>query len=106
MPVQSEGAGSLQRFRAGYQRFLEWIVLGLVGFLATIVVAGVLFRKLGMPLVWYDELASIMLAWLTYYGAALAALRKAHIGFPNIVDKARPDLRRFLFWRHPGASVC
>jgi TRAP-type C4-dicarboxylate transport system permease small subunit len=96
MPVQSESVGSLPKFRAGFQRFLEWIVLGLVAFLATIVVAGVTFRKLGMPLVWYDELASIMLAWLTYYGACLAALRKAHIGFPNIVDSAPRGARRFM----------
>lgn len=96
MSAQSDTAGSLPRIRAGYQRFLEWIVLALVAFLAIIVVAGVAFRKLGMPLVWYDELASVMLAWLTYYGACLAALRKAHIGFPNVVDKASPQARRLM----------
>ena len=54
-------------------RFLEWTVLVLMTVLATIVVLGVVFRKTGAALVWYDEVASILLAWLTYYGAALAA---------------------------------
>lgn len=36
---------------------------------------------------WYDEVASILLAWLTYYGAALATLHRAHIGMPTLVEK-------------------
>jgi len=43
--------------------------------------------------VWYDELASVLLAWLTYYGAALAAYKRAHIGFPGLVRSLRPSQR-------------
>ena len=57
-------------------------------------VVGVGFRKAGAALVWYDELASILLAWLTYYGSCLAALRGAHIGFPRLVAGAPPRTRR------------
>ena len=64
--------------------------------LALVVVLGVVFRKLGAALVWYDEVASILLAWLTFYGAALAALHRAHIGFPKLVDGLGPTLRRPL----------
>lgn len=64
--------------------------------LAVLVVVGVGFRKAGLALVWYDELASILLAWLTYYGACLAAMRHAHIGFPKLVDAASPTRRRAL----------
>ena len=53
--------------------------------LAAVVVLGVGFRKFGAALVWYDEVASILLAWLTYYGASLAALKRAHIGVPTVV---------------------
>ncbi len=70
-------------------------MLVLVAALATVVIMGVGFRKFGAALVWYDEVASILLAWLTYYGAALAALKRAHIGFPNLVRRlGRP-------WRMP-----
>jgi TRAP-type C4-dicarboxylate transport system permease small subunit len=75
---------------------LERVVLVLMVALAVVVVAGVVFRKAGASLVWYDEVASIVLVWLTYYGACLAALDRAHIGFPNLVRAARPGLRRVL----------
>lgn len=54
--------------------------------LTIVVLLAVVYRKAGHSLVWYDEVASIMLAWLTYYGAALAALKRAHIGFPGLVE--------------------
>lgn len=61
--------------------------------LAVVVVVGVLFRKAGASLVWYDEVASILLAWLTYYGAALAALHRAHIGVPTLVERLEGGVR-------------
>ncbi len=85
-----------RRFRQGLQRALEFAVLGLTTALAVVVVLGVVFRKLGAALVWYDEVASILLAWLTFYGAALAALHRAHIGFPKLVDGLGPAYRRPL----------
>jgi TRAP-type C4-dicarboxylate transport system permease small subunit len=85
-----------RRFRQGLQRALEFAVLGLTTALAVVVVLGVVFRKLGAALVWYDEVASILLAWLTFYGAAGAALHRAHIGFPKLVDGLGPAYRRPL----------
>ena len=73
--------------RTGVRRFLEGAVLVLLASLAVVVVVGVGFRKAGAALVWYDEVASILLAWLTYYGAALAALRRAHIGVPTLAKR-------------------
>lgn len=86
----------MRSFRNGFERLLETIVLVLMAAMAVVVIGGVLFRKFGAPLVWYDEVASIMLAWLTYYGACLAALRRAHMGFPGLVQSARPTLRWVL----------
>lgn len=76
-----------------FDRVLTAVVITLLGSLAVIVLMGVFYRKMGWPLVWYDEGASILLAWLTYYGAALAALKRAHIGFPGLVNSFQPSLR-------------
>lgn len=84
--------------RKTLEAFLESLVVWLTGLLALVVIAGFLFRKFGAPLVWYDELAPILLAWLTYYGSCLAALKRAHIGFPKLVDSAPPPLREALGW--------
>jgi TRAP-type transport system small permease protein len=76
---------TLQSFRRGYERFLEWICIALMVALAAEVVAGVVFRYSGHSLVWYDEVATILLAWVTFYGAALAVLKHAHMGVPEVV---------------------
>jgi TRAP-type C4-dicarboxylate transport system permease small subunit len=75
----------LEAFRQRYERALEWLVIALMAVLAIEVTAGVVFRTVGYSLVWYDEVASILLAWLTFYGSALAAAKRAHIGCPELV---------------------
>ncbi len=87
---------SLARLRRRFQKLLEAVVLVLMSALAVLVVAGVVFRKAGASLVWYDEVASILLVWLTYYGASLAALDRSHIGFPRLLASTRGRLRSCL----------
>ena len=79
--------------RNGLERVLESVTMFLMISLASIVVIGVAFRWSGHALDWYDEIASILLAWLTYYGAALGAMKRAHIGMPGIVASMPPKYR-------------
>jgi len=83
-------------FRRGYERFLEWICIALMIALAAEVVAGVIFRYSGHSLVWYDEVATILLAWVTFYGSALASVKRAHIGCPELVDALPWPARRVM----------
>lgn len=83
----------LERVRRAFERLLATFVGVLLVTLATIVVVAVVYRRAGHSLVWYDEVASILLAWLTYYGAALAALKRAHIGYDGLVDRLAPRWR-------------
>jgi TRAP-type C4-dicarboxylate transport system permease small subunit len=76
---------ALDRLRRMLERILEIWVVFLVLALTVIVVLAVIWRKAGASFVWYDEVGSIVLAWITYYGAALAALKRAHIGFDGIL---------------------
>lgn len=71
--------------RRRYERLLEWIVIALMTVLAVEVTLGIVYRTIGASLSWYDEVASILLAWLTFYGSALAAVKRAHIGCPEVV---------------------
>lgn len=87
---------ALARFRARYGRMLEWVVGTLMVVLFAEVTLGVTFRALGQALAWYDELASVLLAWLTFYGAALASVRRAHIGCPELVEAMPWQARRWL----------
>ena len=89
-------AGTIARFRAGYGRVLEIVVGALMILLAVEVSVGVVYRALGAALIWYDEIASHMLAWLTFYGAALASVKRAHIGCPELVAMMPWRARRLV----------
>jgi TRAP-type C4-dicarboxylate transport system permease small subunit len=79
--------------RSQFERLLETITVLLIISLAVVVILGVIFRWAGDSLSWYDEIASVQLAWLTYYGAALAALKRAHIGVPGLIAVVPPFYR-------------
>jgi TRAP-type C4-dicarboxylate transport system permease small subunit len=108
----------VQHLRRILERLLESVCVLLMVGLAVVVVLAVIFRKAGASLVWYDEVAAIMLVWLTYYGAALAALRRAHLGFPTLIEASPRGLRvparagaHFEAWQYSptgagGSSAC
>ncbi|MFY0692584.1 MAG: TRAP transporter small permease subunit [Paracoccaceae bacterium] len=71
--------------KKGLEICLEWFVIILMIILTVVVIVAVLFRIADQSLSWYDEVAAILLAWITYYGSALAALRRRHIGFDSVL---------------------
>ena len=76
----------MRRAAAVLHRLLEGITVALLVSLALVVISAVVARYVfNSSFHWYDEVASVMLAWLTYYGAALAALRRSHLGFSGLV---------------------
>ena len=75
----------LTRAQQTLRVILEAILIFLVVALTAVVIVAVVYRKAGASLAWYDEIASILLAWVTYYGAALAALNRGHIGFDGLI---------------------
>jgi TRAP-type C4-dicarboxylate transport system permease small subunit len=88
-----EGGIAMAAFRKAYERILEWLVIVLMVAMAVEVTVGVVFRTVGASLVWYDEVASILLAWLTFYGSAYAAAKRSHISCPELVAMMPPGPR-------------
>lgn len=64
---------------------LVWFILVQMIALTAVVIVAVLARLSGNSVSWYDEIAAIQLAWLTYYGGAYAALHRRHIGFDTVL---------------------
>ncbi|MEQ8192874.1 MAG: TRAP transporter small permease subunit [Rhodospirillales bacterium] len=87
----------LKRLRRVFERLLEAVTVLQMAALAIVVIVAVIYRWAGESLSWYDEVASIQLAWLTYYGSALAALKRSHIGVTAVLNAVRPQLRVVLF---------
>lgn len=79
--------------RKALDRILQLILFVLMIAITLIVVYAVIMRTSGHAPSWYDEVAAIILAWVTYYGAAYAALKRAHIGFEGLINVMPPGLR-------------
>jgi TRAP-type C4-dicarboxylate transport system permease small subunit len=79
---------------------LEWWTAFLLAAMVVVVALGVFFRyALNEALVWYDEFASYLLVWLTFYGAVVASYRRRHIGLEVLVERlggARRRLAEFI----------
>jgi TRAP-type C4-dicarboxylate transport system, small permease component len=88
-----------------YDKLLQYIIFIMMVGLSVTVVVGVSYRWAGQSLVWYDEVAAIQLAWLTYYGAAYASLKGAHIGVPSMIKAFPPTIRQYLFF-YLNSNLC
>lgn len=75
----------MNRLSRSLEFVLEWILILLMVALTAIVVIAVVYRKFDASLSWYDEVASVALAWITYYGGALAVIKRKHIGFDSVL---------------------
>jgi TRAP-type C4-dicarboxylate transport system permease small subunit len=87
----------VQRRLAGLVWLVDaWAVLLLVA-MVLLVVAGVFYRyALDASLVWYDEFASYLLVWLTFYGAVAVSYHRRHIAFETLAERLGPTGSRVI----------
>ena len=91
--MENEAYPTLSRINRALSTVLEWITISLMILLTLVVTLAVIARLMGQSFSWYDEIAAIMLAWITYYGSALAALHRRHIGFDTVLLALPQSLR-------------
>lgn len=73
--------GALRTLRHGVVKGLEWLVAAMVALLALDVLWGVFTRFcMGAQATFTDELACVLLVWISMVGAALCFDRKMHLG--------------------------
>jgi tripartite ATP-independent transporter DctM subunit len=93
-PPRRSIAASLEAFLG---RFVEIPAAILVVAEIVILFAGVIWRYvLREPLIWSDELASILFLWLAMLGAAVAFRRAEHMRMTAVVASASPAMRAYL----------
>ncbi len=87
----------MDRLLRRFVQLLEWWAVVLLILMVAVVSLGVFFRYvLESALVWYDEFASYLLVWLTFYGAVVASYRQRHIGFEVVVDRFERGTRKIV----------
>lgn len=81
-------------------RMASWLVeiacLALLVALTGVVVYATTMRYLGASPSWYDEVAQVLLAWLSYFAAVYAMFRRQHMGFAGLVLAMPVPLRLVL----------
>ncbi len=93
-PRRRSLAGSLESFVG---MLVEIPAALLVAAEIVILFAGVVARYgLHRPLIWSDELASILFLWLAMLGAAVAFRRTEHMRMTAVVAGVRPAMRAYL----------
>jgi TRAP-type C4-dicarboxylate transport system permease small subunit len=89
--------GGLLAIKNALVRLLEWIVIIVVAALVLDVLWGVLSRfALRWPSRWTEEMATILLIWVSLLGAAVAFGRNEHLGIDYLVKKFDPSARRLM----------
>ena len=85
----------LRRLKAGLIRLLEAMVALFMGVLVLDVLWQVLARAFpGIPSFWTEELATVLLIWVSLLGACVAFERKGHLGIDFVVEKLPERGRR------------
>ena len=80
-----------------FKSILEYFSVFLILFLIIIVITAVAARILDISITWYDELASVVLVWLTYIGGAYVALIRGHMSFDGLLMSLSPKLQKIVF---------
>ena len=84
---------------------LRWVVIGLMALLTLDVLWGVISRyALGQQAKWSEELARMLLVWLSLFGASMAFAMKAHLGLDYFAGKLHPTARRLN--KLLGIGIC
>lgn len=87
----------LQTIRKVFIRALEILVIVMVMLLTFTVLWGVFTRFcLGHQAAFTDELARVLLVWVSMIAGSLAFGEKAHLGVDFFVNKLHPDARKSL----------
>ncbi|GAA4340657.1 TRAP transporter large permease subunit [Variovorax defluvii] len=96
-PQRGVVAAWAQRAHQGLGRLLGVPVALLVAAEIAVLLAGVVGRYVfHHPLIWSDEVASILFLWLAMLGSAVAFQRGEHMRMTAVVGKLAPETRAFL----------
>ena len=85
----------LRQLKACSLRLLNGILVGAVALLVLDVLLGVASRYLwGAQVKWTEELATILLIWVSFLGAAAAFEARAHLGIDFLTERFPPSRRK------------
>ncbi len=90
---------------AGFRRLVEIPAALLVAAEVLILFVGICARSFHRPIIWSDELASILFLWLAMFGAVVALLRGEHMRLTFLVSGLSPRAKAWTETLAVGAML-
>ena len=96
-----------KRFCSLVEQLFNVLCSLLVGILAITVIIGVLFRNIGVPVVWLGELGTFSTIWVTFLGIGLAYRNKMHPNVDLITHLIKPSRKIYfeMIWDITAAII-
>jgi len=99
--IEDEESAAAARALRGLEQFLSMVVMVPAGFLVLadilVLFAGVVARYVfNAPLLWSDELASVLFLWLAMLGSVIALFRFEHMRMTALVNRLGTASKSFL----------
>jgi len=90
-------SGALAVAEDWFVRVNQWLVIALMGTMATLVFANVVCRYVfNYSIIWVEELTQYQMIWIAYLGAGLALREGRHVAVDTLQDLLPAPLRRFV----------
>ena len=75
---------------------VDWLVVAAGATMVVLVFLNVLLHLVGKDLAWVIELCEFLMVWVTFFGAAAASRRGAHMAVTELVDLAPGAAQRWV----------
>lgn len=87
-------------------RLVDTLSAAILGIMSLVVATNVFCRfVLNFSLYWADELAMILMVWLTFIGAALAVRERSHYVLNFLINKLKGNTQRIFFIIQQGLTI-
>ncbi len=78
-------------------KLVQWLLMLMLLTMTCVMFAQIIWRYLlQSPLVWSEELALLLMVWMTFLGSALMLERKEHVAIDLLVEWLPPSLNRLM----------
>ena len=78
-------------------KLVQWLLMLMILTMTCVMFAQIIWRYLlQSPLVWSEELALLLMVWMTFLGSALMLERKEHVAIDLLVEWLPPSLNRVM----------
>ncbi len=87
----------MRALRLAMSNLVKWLLVVMLLAMTLVLFAQIVFRYFfELPLVWSEEMALVLMLWITFLGAALLLQSKEHISIDFVIEMMPPTWQRIM----------